>query len=323
MVGLFSSEVQDGQSKRFHTYFKYLTAIKDYLESAEYQTTTFILPVIQSPKFTAITNTHKTDLDKLGRLLRNAWSTELQINLAGENPGYCAYTNHWTPVQTYYSIYLALRAYIHTNSPEVDGEHARNLHYISEQIRSRPELFPYPWKMLCAHSSDGKSIIYHHCPSNIVISTISPLSSLHRSDFWDWYGMFLRTTRERQIQKHIDDWKQINNKDRVSVKTKAEHQRKLAPTSLFHGLYRLRLRSNYGDADSFWMASPSDYEAENFHKALESITWGSLLIFELLIARHIGKRVFSSIVDGFIKHDKNNLTKNLVVRRWETIKPLW
>jgi hypothetical protein len=51
--------------------------------------------------------------------------------------------------------------------------------------------------------------------------------------FWDFYGLFLRTTRERQGEAVVAEWKRSKKRKNIPRAARAEIMVKLAPTSLF------------------------------------------------------------------------------------------
>jgi hypothetical protein len=216
------------------------------------------------------------------------------------NPSVVAYTNHWTPVQMYYAVYLALRALFEAARMTVGEQHAKTLHAIGGEIKSRPALFPYPWKLLCV-GAGARQCEYLHLPTGV---TIDPVSSLRfDAPTWDSIGMLLRTTRDRQIERVTDVWKRENKRQRIAASTKRMLAMKLPPTSLFDAMYRLRIRSNYEDADAFLTALPSDGEAITFSKAMRRVCWFTMLLLETLTAKYIGRAAFGQCVSSFEARD--------------------
>ena len=118
-------------------------------------------------------------------------------------------------------------------------------------IKLRPTLFPQPWRLLYTGAPRLPTISYLNLPSSVTIKQVSTLSNPCLQSFWDFYALFLRTTRERQGENAIAEWKKDNRRKTIPKKKRDEILAKLSPTSLFHALYRLRLRSNYSDAESF------------------------------------------------------------------------
>lgn len=249
------------------------------------------------------------------RLLRNAWLTEIQLGLPSRYSELVSYSNHWAPVQLYYSIYLAIRAFFLAENRNVGEDHTTTLKTISSDVFSRPELFPSPWKILCKGDPSGSNIEYSNLPDRIEIQPVSSLTSGEYVDYWGSYGLFLKTTRERQIDKSINDWKKSNRRKRIRDRERANLVGRLSPTSFFHCIYRLRIRSNYSDVESFLVSIERSDDSAKFNRSLRRICWYTVLVLELLIARYVGRRLFTQWVEEFIRYDSSELGTRLVQRR--------
>ena len=112
-------------------------------------------------------------------------------------------------------------------------------------------------------------------------------------------------------------------KRNLSANIKSAIISNLTPTSLFHCLYRLRLRSNYLDADSFIEAIGRTDWSNDFNVSLRKINWHTLFLLEMLIARHIGKTSYKNVLESFEKKDHGNRIKGLARRRWEVFCQFW
>lgn len=313
------------QRNRFTVYLNYLTALSGHLLRDNYHNVPHLRTITNTSGFKAIKGRPEADTAQVARLLRNSWFTELQIHIAGKSADFVSYANHWVAVQAYYSNYLALRALFTSMGADVPREHARNLKSVGELIKIRPYLFPEPWCIACMGNPD-ENIQYINVPSGIQMNpgAVSPLSSGVRVNFYDSFALFLKTTRSKQIEQLCQKWKVDNRAKRVSPKAKQAITSSLPPTTIFNCLFRLRVRSNYEDADSFLLSVESTDEAKAFHRALRVVTWQSLFLIEILIARHISKKTFSEIVNSFLDHDKkHNYSKNLIQRRWTEMQTFW
>ena len=320
---ILPSKEEIEQELRFRTYFNYLKVTSDFIES-EYPSPTILLSnMVNSKPFNNIQGNRYNDLERIGELMRNAWFTEIQMELSSQYREFSSYSNHWLPVQAYYSVYLLLRSLFMSYSYNVNREHASNLRAISEDIVKRSKLYPIPWSVVCVGSPEARNSQFKNLPKGVVVTSVSPLSAPHRVDFWDSYAMFLRTTRFRQYKKQCDDWKRQHNKKRINSKIKQQFIENMAPTSLFHCLYRLRLRSNYSDADSFLLSVHGTPESGEFHSSVRNICWHTLIILETLITRYIGKNNFENIYNQFVRYEKKGLSTDLIVKRWDIIKSLW
>jgi hypothetical protein len=311
------------QANRFRTYLNYLSAISDYLGDVYSNLENVVNPMIESAIFQSIQGGRCLDTARLAELLRNAWFTEIQMSISAQYDEFVSYSNHWVPVQAYYSSYLALRSYFNASGQKVGREHSSNLKAIGQEIRRRPLLFPQPWRAVCIGNPETSSCQLCSVPNDVTISRVSSLTSSCRASFWDSYAMFLRTTRLRQLQKQCDDWKDANKRKRVSPNAKRQFISNLSPTTLFHCLYRLRLRSNYADADSFLLSVVGSNDGTSFHAALRKICWSTLLVLETLTARYIGKREFDRIVESFRRYERRGISDDLIGLRWGTVRCLW
>jgi len=321
MIRIPSNEEVD-QANRFRTYLNYLTSISEFLGDVN-SNQTYLQTIIDSRAFQNIQGGRCIDLERLSQLFRNAWFTEIQMSLTAQYDEFVPYSNHWLPVQAYYASYLAIRAYFNASGQNVNKEHSINLKVISENIQSRPTLFAHPWSVICTGNPESNSIAYHNLPSGIVISEISGLTSSARVQFWDSYAKFLKTTRHRHLEKICEDWKSANNKKRVNSIIKKKFIDNLPPTSIFHCLYRLRLRSNYADADSFLLSVQGTVEANLFHSSIRKLCWSTLSVLELLTARYIGKREFDKVVNSFRRYELRGASDDLIGFRWGVMKLLW
>jgi len=77
----------------------------------------------------------------------------------------------------------------------------------------------------------------------------------------------------------------------------------MRPTTIFDFFYRLRLRSNYEDADAFILGTMTQGVAEDFNRALCDLTSCTLFLLELHIAARIGASM-ASFIGEFTKADK-------------------
>jgi len=316
-IDLPTDEEQE-QALRFRTYVNYLGAIGSFLRSEYSDPKDLASRVAQQDSYKRIQGGRTADLGAVQRLLRNAWFTELQIRVAAPTDDLIPYSNHWAPVQLYYSIYLSIRAWYSALGRRVGTQHTTTLRAAAGEIRSRPSLFPYPWKLLVDGDPEKGTTNYENLPADVSIASISSLEM--SPSFWDSFAMFLRTTRQRQLDRAIDDWKRRNRRRRIKASERAQLSGAFPPTSLFDGLYRLRIRSNYADADTFLLSLESEAEAIQFHRALRAVGWCSMLVLELLISASVGHRQLGEWVESFNRYDVAGHSEKTIRRRWEVIR---
>jgi hypothetical protein len=316
-IDLPTDEEQE-QALRFRTYVNYLSTIGRFLRTEYADPVNLASRVVREDAYKRIQGGRTPDPAAVQRLLRNAWFTELQIHVAAPTDDLIPYSNHWAPVQLYYSIYLSIRAWYAALGHNVGTQHTTTLRAAAGEIRSRPSLFPYPWKLLVEGDPEKGTTSYENLPADV---SIGPISSLEQSpSFWDSFAMFLRTTRQRQLDRAIDDWKRRHKRRRIKASERAELSRAFPPTSLFDGLYRLRIRSNYADADTFLLSLESEAEAIQFHRALRAVGWCSMLLLELLISASVGRRQVGEWVESFNRYDVAGHSKKTIRSRWDVIR---
>jgi hypothetical protein len=144
-----NAESESNDRLRFTTYLNYVAAIAKFI-GLTYPTPDDLCNAIMSPPaFEAIQGGKCRNEEKVQKLLRNAWFTEIQLNIASSYPDFMVYSNHWAPVQMYYVAYLSIRSFLIASGQETHGDHTATLTTISEQIRARHDLFPQPWTILC------------------------------------------------------------------------------------------------------------------------------------------------------------------------------
>lgn len=82
---------------------------------------------------------------KVRNLLFNSWNSELLLNFPKLlKIDFLKFSNHWSPVQSYYSIYLALRALIVAKNIDAKGDHTTTLQVTASNFVQNEKLFPLP-----------------------------------------------------------------------------------------------------------------------------------------------------------------------------------
>jgi hypothetical protein len=186
-------------------------------------------------------------------------------------------------------------------------------------------LLPF-WNVTCSGGSGNATmagVAYDSMPPHITVRKISPLSSPQVSDFWHWLAMMLRTTRSRQLQSKLGDkntGKKYPTKAGKPRRIYSAVQRKevcgsIPATSIFDFFYRLRIRSNYEDADAFLLGTLSDTDSKVFHDALALVTSCTLFGLERLIAHRMGKVKMDELTESFVSADKQGRSAKTVSAR--------
>jgi hypothetical protein len=127
--------------------------------------------------------------------------------------------------------------------------------------------------------------------------------------FYDLHAVCLKTTREAFGERVAEDFRRRKKLKRLPNGFMSRHYSSQPATSLFHVLYRLRLRSNYRDADAFLRGIWSVTEATDFYRALLNVTGSSLLLLERLTARYAGVPAFAGSLRAFALADTTNVER--------------
>ena len=314
------SKEEREQDARFRTYLNYVCVLSQALQDAYNEPSVLLRKVLNSTPYQHIQGGQCEGVSSVERLLRNAWLTEIQLHLSPQHDELLPYSTHWAPVQLYYAVYLASRGFLSASNQNVGPKHAHTLAALSNELSNRGHLFPLPWRALCTGDPDASSIGYLNLPQTVSVDQVSPLTAAWRVGFWDSFCMFLRTTRRRQIAKRIEEWKRQHRRRRIKAAERATVVASLAPTSLFDSLYRLRVRSNYADADAALWALSSLDDAKAFSVAVRAIAWHTLLVLEALTARYLGEARYQKIVKEFSRQDVAAQSGNLAAKRWQKIR---
>ncbi len=287
------SENQTNHRAAFLTYKNYLVSFSYFLNRLypDYSTLEIQLKHLQRGEV--------ADVDRVKKLLFNAWNTELLLNLpASFNRDLLRLSNHWSPVQAYYAVYLALRALIVAKMPQARGDHATTLKTVAINLIRDQDLMPHPLNILRVKKGFQPE---HACGS------VNPLESPSAHDAEKQLGsfkMFLDTTWNRAIEERCEDWKKVNvlkngkQRRRLPNGMKTEITERQRPISVFDCLYRIRLRSNYKDADIFLLGSRMD-EVQEYFTSLCSITDKCLYCLEHYLEQALGKQEYQAMVGAF------------------------
>ena len=119
--------------------------------------------------------------------------------------------------------------------------------------------------------------------------------------------------------KSIEGWKTEKKRKRIRRPEREAVAQKLAPTTMMDALYRLRIRSNYEDADLYLTGGADEEEVQAYFDAAVRILKSGMLNLELLIARHIGAKNFTQIVESFQEKDRSNFSETTIQLRKKAI----
>lgn len=89
---------------------------------------------------------------------------------------------------------------------------------------------------------------------------------------------------------------------------------------MFDALYRIRARSNYQDIDSFAFTSVEAFDYQKLQIALCNIVDSTLAVFEVIIARALGKQSYRRIVEEFSLTPLGKNFEETYLKRWKLIE---
>ena len=292
--------------RNFRTYKNYLKSLNLIIENI-YEKEKFYINLKQSVLNQMIVSRKSTGdikIDRVKKLLFNSWCSEIILNLPNDfDPSLKLYSNLWAPVQAYYSIYLALRALIEAKCVQCREDHTTTLSLVASWIR-KGEFFLIPWNIYCKGCVEYHNHRYYNLPNDCKADKVSPLSNPSKENMWDFYCLMLRTTRRRLLERRKIEWKRKENRKRMKKSEIFALDKNIHPTTFFDNIYRLRIRSNYQDADAFMMGTQTPEDASGYHLALTTITKATLFIIELYICMLLGKETFKKVICDFIKRDR-------------------
>ena len=307
--------VESETTKDFRTYHNYLCNLHLFIEDKYSNPKNLVDGIRESSQYKKIQRNTRLDTNQLAKYLRNAWFTEVQMRRSASTLEIMSLSNHWIPVQSYYCAYLALRAFFVSGNMSIQQSHAATLKAIASEIHRRPGLFPHPWRVLCSGDSNASGFTFENLPSGVHPHKISSLSAPQSVNFWDSYVMFLRTTRAKQIKKKIDRWKKDKKRKRILSKERPHVLSSIPKTSIFDLLYRLRVRSNYEDADAFILSLNDEHGARGYSRAVLGNTWYTMLVLESAIRQYSGSTVYGQLVEEFIGDCESSYAEDLVGER--------
>lgn len=313
------SEEDLSNQKKFRTYSAYLISINKFLSA--FETEELLQQVANSKSFESIRGGKCQDLHAVKKLLKNCWSTEIQLHLPTVYEDLGAISNQWATVQLYYAIYISSTALLKASNQVVAQSHNAVLSGVAQIMESKPDLFFHPLNLLCRH--DNGAIKFLNVPDHVEIKEASNLSNEARDDVWASLPKFLKTTREKQLKEKYNEHKKRNRIKRLIASEKQKINDKTAPTSILSCLKRLREISNYQDADYLISGVINEDEAAEFNVTLRCLSWYLLLNLELLIARNVGKETFQSWINTAPECELGDLSQKLFIRRWAIIKKAW
>lgn len=260
-------------------------------------------------------NSAKCKKEDLRKVLYNAWSTEYALRLTAnqDNGDFLGFAMHWAIPQAYYSAYMTMHAFLLTIGA-MSTSHQGAIKKFAEGVKTGK--YPESISFYCEGDFSAPSI--NGLDKRGTKESLSKINSLE--DAHSQIAMLLKSTR-KGIAEHARKERQggnspIRNKNGTPcLKFVDSHWAQvLKPneaTTLFHFLYRMRLKANYQDIQTFIDA---EIDFAEFHDCLQALVGYLNFVHEAYIAKCLGKDEFENLVYSFSRHPSTN---PVVIERWE------
>jgi len=267
----------------------------------------------------------KFDTEQVRKLLWNSWSTEYAYRIGEkiDNNDYYKFSLHWNFPQAYYSVYLSMTAF-HETQGIANEQHEKSIKLFGNSVKDNH----YPSAISFYSSGLKDEFEYNGLPNFSGFpkesSVLSKIECLEDAELQ--LATFLKTTREKNAKdkrKRLEkqnDRRFRNGKGEFRKSFKKEHwdliYATIPITSVFNLLYRLRIKANYRDIESFINA---DIDFKSFHACLGELIYYLNFLHEAYVAKAIGLAKYEKILNEFPSH----LNKDTAIKRFEeNIKPL-
>jgi hypothetical protein len=265
------------------------------------------------------------EIDSVRKLLWNSWSTEYAYRIGEkiDNNEYYKFSLHWNFPQAYYSVYLSMTAF-HETQGLANEQHEKSIKLFGNSVKDNH----YPSAIAFFSSGlkdefeyNGLSTFKGFPKDNSVLSKIDCLEDAEIQ-----LATFLKTTRRKNADDKRNRFEKQNDKRFHNAKNKFRKSftkghwdviyKTIPITSVFNLLYRLRIKANYRDIESFINA---DIDFKAFHSSLGELIYYLNFVHESYIAKAIGLEEYVKILKGFPSH----LNESTAIKRFEeNIKPL-
>jgi hypothetical protein len=301
----FPTKEEEERSHRFTVHRNYLGSIELFLGAlyghGDDQARGLIDAQRALPAFGRIQRRPIADAAELRRLLAISWASETQLRL-GDLVGdaFLRYSNAWAPVQAYYAVYMSIHAYLVTaGMGGLIDDHTSTLRTVASHLVDRG-LLPHPFDVTCSGCPELGTRQINGTPANANINDkFENLAGPTINDFYPRFAKMLETTRDNRLARGRKEWLSRSTRKNMPRTEKVALAGRLHATSVFDYLWRLRIRSNYGDVSAFLMSGVEDRSHGAFHSGLVSLTSSLCLLLQSLIAQRTGPQLYADALDEF------------------------
>ena len=280
-----------GEEIAFDVYANYLNNWVSFIESRYKNYDYFIYDALA--KTTKIQGNRGLDIEYIRRFLYLGWNTEDLVSVNDKNissSDIIRVNNQWKPIQVYYSIYSLSEAAAYSLVNVKTESHSKCLNNVSLFLK---KINIPPWNMGFTGYLGNRKITTSISPINFT-PTIRIPNSLTRvsANAEEIIACCLRAEHRNRIREH--------------ERAKNECFKYLYDpgfTTIFHFLYRLRIKSNYKEVEIFLSDAPENL-ITSFSENLTKINRYTNTLLEILIFKKIGRNKLIQLMGEFI--DKFN-----------------
>jgi hypothetical protein len=229
------------------------------------------------------------DLDKgwVRRFTSIAWNTESLLAATPVEVDLLRISNAWLPVQAYYAVYSAAEAAAYViDGTKADG-HQKALRKIAE-FSTRLGIGPWNLAYTGPKGRDGKQ----HRPVNFPVG-IAPGHNLAGSTSSD-VSIIARCLKAEHQNRIKEEYKRSN---------KRQYLYDPGQTTLFHFLYRLRVRSNYRGIEPF-ITQTDEGSIRSFSGSLQTVVRRTLCFLEGILLAKCRRTVVLQMAADFMRSNK-------------------
>lgn len=235
-------------------------------------------------------------VDVIESRLRRGWSHLLSLYRDADAPDFYAEINAWTPAKAWYAIhhdFTALMPFVSPAAKRLDHDLTTSE---AAKLVARQKLLPPPF----SHWTLGAPPEIKYPSLRSPPQPISNLSDPRSTAFDDQVALLLRSTAEERLELKRRKWLRENpQRKRLSPGMRLEWARALKETTVFDFMYRLRLRVNYQDADTFVVGAPSDETARWFAENLLLVTDSLMAGIEAVVCTYVDPSEILKIATGY------------------------
>lgn len=304
---------------RYLAYHNYVDALARLIHTSYPASEDIVQALLDNHGFQRFRRSVPAGLGDIGQSLRHAWYTELMMLSTLHSASAFPYVVSWSMVHAYYAINRGMNTYFLASTDAIPTSHNGMIHALSSYLMSKHNPFPLPWRAVLEGDPTQTTVTLTNGPEDLLITLTNPMKS--HEDPWQNIGLLLRTTRKRQLEESIINWKHKRRTNRIPKAQRDRLLNKMVPTSLFDALYRMRRRSNYQDTDSFIFCNVPVDDTIHMHRSLLAFVSASLMVFECLVARVTPRDWLTDTVENFVDAS-GALANETINARWPIINEL-